>query len=369
MSRRAIAVIDVGAIERNTRRLRSRLEPATKLCAVVKANGYGHGATETARAALAGGATWLAVATATEAADLRQEFARVPILVLGPLDSEDLRVAIDADADIVAWSADFVRRAITRSEAQVVRLHLKLDTGMGRFGVRNLRTARNLVTLISEQTSTRLVGVMTHFATADESDNAFFSQQMKSFVEFVGEIRRSHQRVLVHAANSAATLRYPGSHFDMVRCGVALYGLDPFQRDPLSWELEPALALRSYVARVARIEPGESVGYGRTWRACVPTYVATVPMGYADGIRRSIDDPVSVLVAGERLSMIGMVSMDSFTVCLGSATGVKEGDEVVISGSSGLERIYVEELAHAHKTISHDIVCSIGCRVERSYFR
>lgn len=369
MSRRAKAVIDVGAIERNARRLRTCLTAATRLCAVVKADGYGHGATETARAALAGGATWLAVATADEAANLRRELVSEPILVLGPLDGPDLLLAIEADADIVAWTAGFVRRVDALARSKAVRLHLKLDTGMGRLGVRGPSAGYDLAAQIDGLTNVRLVGVMTHFATADELDNTFFTQQLSSFAQFAGELRRRDPRILVHAANSAATLRSPASHFGMVRCGIALYGLDPFQNDPGTWQLEPVLELRSYVARVARIEPGESVGYGRMFSPIVPTYVATVPIGYVDGVRRIVDGTVDVLVSGRRRQMVGAVSMDSLAISLGPTADVCEGEEVVLIGTSGSDRILAEELARIHGTISHEIVCAIGRRVERSYVR
>jgi alanine racemase len=333
----------------------------------VKANGYGHGAGESARAALAGGATWLAVATASEASAMRQEFPGTPILVLGPLDESDLTLALDADVDLVAWTPHFVRRVSEVSKLRDVRLHVKLDSGMGRFGVREPPDADKLVALIDELTGVELVGAMTHFATADDVHDTYFAHQLATFASFVEPLRRTHPKLIVHAANSAATLRDPASHFDMVRCGIALYGLDPFQRDPKDWQLEPALELRSYVARVARVDPGESVGYGRAFVAKEPTYVATVPLGYGDGVRRSVDSPIEVLVAGVRRPLVGAVSMDSLGVDLGPTTDVRVGDEVVLIGTRGTERILVEELARRHGTINYEIVCAVGQRVERSY--
>ena len=226
MTERAVARIDLGAVERNCTRL------PKPLCAVVKADAYGHGMGPVVEAALAGGATWLAVATAGEAAELRRLAVDVPVLVMGALTRDELRVAIDAEADVVAWSEQVAEAA--------PRVHVKLDTGMGRLGTRD----RELALRLAARPNT--VGLMTHFATADELADDLFPAQLQAFGEFVDEVGRDD--VVVHAANSAAALREPAAHFDMVRCGVAIYGLDPFQHDPADHGLEPAMTLRSWVA-------------------------------------------------------------------------------------------------------------------------
>lgn len=367
MSRRARAIIDMATIESNARSLRGRLAASTQLCAVVKANGYGHGAVETARASLAGGATWLAVATAIEAAELREELSNLPIIVLGPLDEDDLALAIDAKADLVAWTPNFVRRVSAAGSPQESRLHIKLDTGMGRWGVRGASAAFELATLIDSTPSVQLTGVMTHFANADDLESSFFANQLSTFKSVVGELRRTHPNVILHAANSAATLRDADSHFDMVRCGIALYGLDPYQRDPLDWQLNPALELHSYVAKVTCMQPGESVGYGRAYKAVVPTHIATIPIGYADGVRRTLGRSIDVLIAGERHAVVGKVSMDCLAVDLGPTTDVLVGEEVVLIGVSGSEKILAEEVARSWGTINYEVVCALNGRVERSY--
>jgi alanine racemase len=239
---RAVANIDLGAIERNCRRL------PTPLCAVVKANAYGHGTVPVAEAALRGGAEWLAVATAAEAAELRAGGIEVPVLVMGGLTSDELQTAIDADADVVAWTEEVADAA--------PRVHVKLDTGMSRLGTKELELARRLAA------RPNVVGLMTHFATADELGDDFFGAQLAIFRDFVAAVGRDD--LLTHAANSAAALRDPASHFDMVRCGVAIYGLDPFQNDPADHGLEPALTLRSWVAALRRLEAGESAGGRRS---------------------------------------------------------------------------------------------------------
>ena len=300
---RAVARVDIGAIERNCAHLRTLLTGAAELCAVVKADGYGHGAIWAAKAALAGGASWLAVATAAEAEDLRRHGIAERILVMGALTREEQRIAAEAQADVVAWTPN----------VEGERLHVKLDTGMGRLGTKDFDEAVRL----AQQES--VVGLMTHFATADEIGDDHFAAQLERFAEFVEAVGRKD--LLVHAANSAATFREPAAHFDMVRCGIAIYGMDPFGEDPAERGLEPALSLTSYVAAVKRFEPGDSAGYGRQWRAQEPTLVATVPIGYGDGWRRGLTNDCDVLIGGRRRPLAGAVSMDNVTIDLGSDSG------------------------------------------------
>ena len=346
-NRRAVARIDVGAIERNAARL------PKPLCAVVKANGYGHGAAPAAEAALAGGATWLAVAAADEAAELRALGFDGRVLVMGALTRDELRTAVDADADVVAWSDEIAEAA--------PRVHVKLDTGMGRLGTRD----RELALRLAARPNT--VGVMTHFATADERGDDFFPAQLEAFREFVDEVGRDD--LVAHAANSAATLREPAAHFDMVRCGVALYGMDPFQADPGDHGLEPALSLHSWVASVRRLDAGESAGYGRVWRADEPTWVATAPIGYGDGWRRALTNNADVLIRGRRHPVVGAVSMDNVAVALGPDTDVELGDEIVLIGRQGDERILAEEVARRLGTINYDVTAGLLPRVRRERVR
>jgi alanine racemase len=342
---RALARIDLGAIERNCTRLPG------ELCAVVKADGYGHGLV--AEAALAGGATWLAVATAGEARDLRAAGIDAPVLVMGALTRADLRTAIDANADVVAWTDEVAEAA--------PRVHVKLDTGMGRLGTPDRERALRLAA------RSNTVGLMTHFSTADERGDEHFGVQLAEFESFVEAVGRLELRV--HAANSAATLRDPASHFDMVRCGIAIYGMDPFHEDPAAHGLEPALSLHSYVAAVRRFAPGESAGYGRRWRAEQPTWVATIPIGYGDGWRRGLSNNADVLIRGRRRPLVGAVSMDNITVALGDDTDVVVGDEVVLIGPQGEELILAEEVARRLGTINYEITCGLSARVRREHFR
>jgi alanine racemase len=348
VTERAVARIDLGAVERNCARL------PTPLCAVVKADAYGHGVAPVVEAALAGGATWLAVATAGEAEELRRLAVDVPVLVMGALTPDELQVAIDAEADVVAWSEEVAEAA--------PRVHVKLDTGMGRLGTRD----RELALRLAARPNT--VGLMTHFATADELDHdELFPAQLDTFRRFLDEVGRDD--VVVHAANSAAALRDPATHFDMVRCGVAIYGLDPFQADPATHGLEPALSLHSWLASMRHIEPGDSVGYGRRWRARESTWIGTVPVGYGDGWRRALTNNCDVLIRGRHHPLVGTVSMDNVTVDLGPEPDAEVGDEVVVIGAQGNERILAEEVARRMGTINYEVTTGLLPRVRREHFR
>jgi alanine racemase len=361
---RALARVDLSAIERNCARLAAVAAPAA-LCAVVKADGYGHGAVPAVRAALAGGARWLAVATAGEAAELRAAGIGAPLLVMGALSEPELRVALAARADVVAWRERFVEGLPAG-----VGVHVKLDTGMGRLGTRDPNEALAVARTVSAAPGLRLAGAMTHFATADD-DPGFVAEQLAAFGPWADAVRALEPDVIVHAANSAAALRAPAARFDMVRCGIAVYGLDPFHRDPAAHGLEPALSLCTYVAEVKRCAPGESTGYGRRFVAESPTWIGTLPIGYADGVRRALTNNADVLVGGRRRPLVGTVSMDNVTVDLGPGDGEPQhrGAPAMVIGAQGGERILAEELAERLGTINYEITTGISARVPRQYVR
>jgi alanine racemase len=368
--RRALARVDLGAIERNAARLAAVAAPAA-LCAVVKGDGYGHGMVPAARAARAGGATWLAVATAEEARGLRAAGLDGPVLVMGALSPEELDVALAARADVVAWREAFLERltpaseAVTRPPAEAVSVHVKLDTGMGRLGTRDAEEATRVAEAVAASDGLRLAGAMTHFATADD-DPGFLAEQLAAFTPWAQALQAAHPELLIHAANSAATLREPAARFDLVRCGIAIYGMDPFHADPAGHGLEPALSLVSYVAEAKTAQPGQSAGYGRRFVATRPTRVGTLPIGYADGVRRGLTNNADVLVGGRRVPLIGTVSMDNVTVDLGDG-GAEVGDEAVLIGRQGEERILAEEVARRLDTINYEVTCGITARVPRVY--
>jgi alanine racemase len=369
MAVRALARVNLAAIERNCARLRRALTGDAQLCAVVKADAYGHGAAPSARAALAGGATWLAVATAREAAHLRAEGIDARLLVMGALSEAELPIALEADADVVAWHEDFL--AELRAAGRPVRVHVKLDTGMGRLGTRDPEAALRVADEVAATLGLELAGAMTHFATADEPgrDGGFFDLQLERFAAFAARLRASHPAVVVHAANSAGALRAAAAHFDLVRCGVAIYGLDPFQEDAAARELEPALELGSYVGELKSCAPGESAGYGRRFIAEHDTTLAVLPIGYGDGVRRALTNNADVLVGGARRALRGTISMDNLTVDVGDGAGVAIGDPATLIGAQGAERVAAEDLAARLDTINYEITTAISARVPREYHR
>ncbi len=369
MPLRAVARVNVAAIERNVLRLRDGLNAGTRLCAVVKADAYGHGAVPVAHAALASGAGMLAVATAGEAGELRRAGIGAPILVLGALSSEELAEALAARAELVAWDERFVAHVLARARRSTVRLHVKLDTGMGRFGTRDPQRALDVARAILQDAPVlELAGAMTHFATAD-GDQVYVARQLDGFDAFVRRLRPLAPGIVAHAANSAAMLRTPASHFDMVRCGIAIYGCDPMNEDPIPLKLEPALSLSTYVAAVKLARRGDSIGYGRRFIASSDTWIATLPIGYADGVSRALTNNCDVLIGSRRYPLVGAVSMDNITVDLGDEPVVEIGAPATLIGIDGDQRQTAEDLARRLGTINYEVVCGISRRVPRLYHR
>jgi alanine racemase len=325
--------------------------------AVVKADAYGHGAVPVARAVLEAGAHSLAVATAEEGAELRRAGITAPILVLTDLLPDGLALAEEHRLQATAHSIPSAKHIAARPDLAV---HLKIDTGMNRWGVEpdEAGEARKIL-------GDRLVGVYTHLASAD-SDEEATDRQLALFDEVLAA--QDFGSVLVHAANSAGTLWHPRSHHDCVRPGVALYGLHPAgdEGDPADEGLRPALGLKSYVADIRRLSPGEGVSYGLTFRAEESMFAATVPVGYAEGYHRILSNRAEALIRGERRPILGRVTMDACV--FGVDEGVEVGDEVVLLGEQNGESIRAEELARWAGTINYEVTTGIEARrVERSY--
>lgn len=330
---RSEITIDLGAVRRNVGRLREALG-TTELWAVVKADGYGHGALDVSGAALGEGAAALCVATVAEALPLRAEFPGARILVMGPSSGREIAQARDADLDLTITDD-----AIPEG----VRVHLKLDTGMGRWGLSELPPP-----------PVEVVGLMSHLATAD-SDPEFARAQIARFEEATADF----PHLIRHVANSAAALRIPESHLDAARCGIALYGLSPFGEAPAVDGLEPALRWDSHVAQVRRLAPGESTGYRRAFVAEEPSWIGIVPVGYADGFRRDLTG-AEVRVGGERRRVVGVVSMDALAVELDRELPV--GTPVTLVGHG----VLVEDHARVADTINYELVCRIDSSPERA---
>ena len=331
---RSELTVDLGAVRRNVRTLLRALEGA-ELWAVVKADAYGHGAVDVAAAALGEGAQALCVVTIAEALELREEFGTVRILCMGPVDSS---------REIALARAARIELAVASDEIpEGVRVHLKLDTGMGRFGLSELvKPTRNVV------------GLMSHLATAD-TDAGFAQTQVTRFEE----LTREHADLTRHIANSAAALRLPAAHFDAARCGIALCGLSPFGDDPSVDGLEPALSWRSHLALVKQLQTGESTGYGRVFVAERPTWIGLVPVGYADGFRRDLTG-AEVRVGGELRRVVGTVSMDSFAVELGGQLPV--GTPVTLLGHG----VSAEAHARVAGTVNYEVVSRINSDPRRT---
>ena len=330
---RSELTIDLGAVRRNARRLVEVLEGAA-LWAVVKADGYGHGAIDVAGAVLGEGAGMLCVATVTEGLELRREFPTARILVMGPSAAREIAFARDADLELTIGEAPI---------PDGVRVHLKLDTGMGRWGFREL-----------PEPTPDVVGLMTHLATAD-SDPEFAREQLGEFEAAT----KGSAHLVRHAANSAAALRLPESRLDAARCGIALYGLSPFGTDPADDGLEPALRWESRLAQVKTLSAGESTGYGRRFVAERDAWIGVVPVGYADGFRRDMTG-TDVVVEGERRRVVGTVSMDAIAVELDRELPVDTPVTLIGDG------VLAEDHARIADTINYEIVCGIEASPTRA---
>ncbi|MYH00851.1 MAG: alanine racemase [Acidimicrobiaceae bacterium] len=359
------------AIESNARRL-SELAGGAALCAVVKADGYGHGGLTAARAALAGGASWLAVATVDEALEVVEGTdSDAPVLMLS-------EVAPSLAAEAAAVCPERVRftvasgagvRALASSGGAEHAVHLKVDTGMHRMGAVPGELGAVAGALLEAGSTLHIEGVWTHLAVADAPDDPFTAEQLRRFDEALATLRGYGLRTgVVHAANSAGLLAHADARRDLVRAGIAVYGVPPSPELDGVVPLEPAMELVSRVTAVRTVAPGESVSYGRHWWAAEPTRVATVAIGYADGIRRSSGPAgVEVLVRGRRCPIVGVVTMDQLMVAIDPAISdqVIPGDEVVLIGRQGAEEITATEIARRLGTIAYEVLTSVSARVPR----
>lgn len=368
-NRWAWAEIDLSAITSNVANLKALTPASTQFMAVVKADGYGHGSVHSARAALAGGADWLGVATVGEGLELRKAGISERIMLLSEPPQESIPRLLRHSLTATVTTRDFAVALGKQATAEgsVAPYHLKVDTGMNRIGIR-AEDAAQFALGLSDFPGLRLEGTFTHFATADVPGDWEVERQIERFRSALQEFRTEGvDPGVVHAANSPATILYPETHLDMVRCGLSIYGLYPSPAAQKRVKLTPARTVKARTTLVKRVGVGESVSYGFTWTAAAPTVVATLPLGYADGIHRVASNEISVLVDGKRCRQIGRVCMDQFMVEVPRGVSAAYGDEVVIVGSQGREHIALEELAEASGTINYEISCSLGMRLERVY--
>lgn len=348
------ADVHLGAIRANCHRILQHVPKGVRLYAVVKANGYGHGAVPVAHAALEGGATGLAVATLEESAQVRGLVDPEHILVMGAILPSQATAAAASGCAFTVSSRE-VADALAGSE-EPVPVHLKIDTGMGRFGCAP-EDASTLARLIDESRGTRLAGTLTHFASA-ESDADMTRRQFDLFLQTIAGFDTGPG--VRHVCNSSGAHHHPDFALDGVRCGIAIYGCQ--------WPgMRPALALRAVVTHLKTVQKGATVGYGSLWQASGPARVATVAIGYADGVRRARANRGHVLVRGRPAPLIGMVSMDAITVDVTHVGAVQVGDVATLIGQDGDEVITAEQVAEWSDTISYEVLTSIGSRVERRY--
>jgi len=358
----AWAEIDVGAIIENVRALRAAVVPA-EVAVVVKADGYGHGAVTVAHAALAGGATRLCVALVTEGIALRAAGIDAPIIVLSeqPPEAAAALVAHGLTATVSTASGVDALAAVGRRGTPV---HLKVDTGMHRVGATPGAAGELVARIAAHAPNLVLEGVFTHLAVADEPTDPYTSHQLARLDDTLATLALPPD-VAVHCANSAGALAHPGARRSFVRCGIAAYGISPGAAvDALAADLRPALALKARASFVKRVRAGDRISYGLRHTFTTDTTVATVPIGYADGVRRNLSPGQDVLIGGRRRPIVGVITMDQLMVDCGDAE-VAAGDEVVLIGAQGDERIRAEEWAARLGTIGYEVVCGIGARVPR----
>ncbi len=361
------AIIDLQAIQQNVKNLKEFLRPNVQIIAVVKANAYGHGDVAVARAALEAGATVLAVATPDEALHIRAHFEEPDILILGASPVSFAPYAAQQRIILTAFADDWMQQAASLlvDEALPLRLHIKIDSGMGRIGIRSEQELLELYQTIQSTENMELDGIFTHFATADEEDTLHFDQQVQFFEKCLAVIPNKPR--LVHASNTAASLvKDPHLQYDAVRFGISMYGLSPsaYVTSILPFPLLPAFSLESELVHVKQIKSGDSVGYGATYVAPTDMWIGTIPIGYADGVIRKLGGQ-EVLIDGQRMPIVGRICMDQCMVALPKAYDI--GEKVTLIGRQGNTGVSIDEWATKLETINYEIPCIITTRVPRIY--
>jgi alanine racemase len=371
MRRVAWTEIDLKSIAHNIRELRRLLKPETRLMAVVKANAYGHGALEVSRVALANGADWLGVAVLDEAVVLRNFGVNAPILILGYTPEEQAEAVVEADIRQTVFSYSLAK-ALSEAALKIgrpARIHLKIDTGMARIGFRTGEDSIREILRIRDLPGLEIEGIFSHLATADAPDKEYTLEQLARFTEVLDELKQggvvSRYR---HVANSAAIIDLPETHLDMVRAGIAIYGIYPsLAVNHEKIFLHPAMSLKAQITQVKEVSAGTGISYGRTYISSGLTRIASLALGYADGYPRILSNKGEVLVKGKRAPIAGTVCMDQFMIDVGHIPGVQVGDEVVIMGHQGEESIFAEEIAEKAGTINYEIVTRIGLRLPKIF--
>lgn len=364
--------INVNALAHNIRQLRNITSPQAELMAVVKANAYGHGAEQVSRIALASGATQLGVARVSEGLELREAGIDAPLLVLGFTVPDEYSLLLENNLIQTVYNMEIARGlSATASRANKKALvHIKVDTGMGRLGFLPDGSGMRDILNIAKLPHLELAGIFTHFATADSRDKSYARQQWQKFTGFIAQLARAGiEFPCRHAANSAAILDMPETHLDMVRAGIAVYGIWPSSEVANRHiDLQPVMAVKSRIAHIKQVPAGFRVSYGATYATSAPTVIATIPVGYADGYSRLLSSRGEVLIHGRRTPVIGRICMDQFMVDVGNIPNAEPGDEVVLLGRQGSEEIAADDIAEKIGTISYEVLCAINCRRVPRYY-
>ena len=361
------AEIDLGAIAHNIGEIRKVIPASTKFMAVVKANAYGHGAVDVSKAAIGAGADYLSVASLKEAMELREAGISSPLLILSESLPEEAETIVKAEITQTVYTLRLAE-ALSKTASSLKKtskVHIKIDTGMGRIGA-TPEEGKSILEKIKKLQNIEVEGVFTHFAKADDREDKYTERQLSSFKQFIRDIESKRNFIpLKHAANSAATLYHPDTHLDMVRIGLAMYGIYP-RSNNVKVSLKPALSFKTRIMYLKVVPAGASLSYGCTYKTAKETQIATLPVGYADGYSMVLSNRAEVLIRGRRYPVVGRVCMDMFLVDVGE-DAVETGDEVVLIGSQGRENISADDIARLEGSISYEVVCGIGKRVERVY--
>lgn len=369
--------VNLGAIQNNARRLKEIIGAGAELMAMVKANAYGHGAVETARAALRGGATWLGVYSAGEGVELRQAGIHAPILVVGPTPAEWAPTALAYDLTLTLSSREYAAplAAVARRLGTRARLHVKIDTGMTRLGL-SASTAADEIRTLAQDEALEIEGLYTHFAVADEPHargitnwgTNYTRRQLEVFLRVADELARAGITIRYrHVANSAGCIHFPEARLNLARSGILLYGLHPSREVPRPAGFEPALAFKTRLALVRDTPPGTFVSYGATFETTRRARIGVLMTGYADGFRRGPQNYGEVLVRGKRAPVVGRVCMDQAMIDVTDIPDAQAGDEVVLIGKQGKDEISAEEVAARLGTNNYEVVTTISPRVPRRY--
>ncbi|GAK04400.1 alanine racemase [Geomicrobium sp. JCM 19037] len=369
MYRETWAEIDLQAIQKNIQALKNIQASDTHIMAVVKADGYGHGAVKTAEAALDAGASHLGTALMEEAVSLREAGIRAPIVVLGRTSARAATYASEHNIALTAFQTDWLAEAEKHVPTDhTLQIHVKFDSGMGRLGVRTVEELENVLNRVGQADRIEIQGLFTHLATADELEERYFNEQMVAFERAVKVAKQKLGYIpYIHCANSAAAMRFPNACYNMVRFGISMYGLLPSEElcGKLPFTLSPSMSLYSTLTHVKRVTKGSGISYGATFIAEEDTWIGTVPVGYGDGWIRANAKKGTVLVDGERMPIVGRICMDQFMVKLPRPMAV--GSKVTLIGGDGDEAISIEEVAGRLDTITYEIPCLLNSRIPRIY--